>query len=94
MNLPQLRTHIERLDDRIVGLLNRRLELAQQIGDLKMQNGDKVYNRQRERQLLARLSARLAGPLTNQELRSIYQRILKASRDHQKRVLISRKDYF
>ncbi len=87
MSLHHLRKQIDRMDDQIVRLLIRRLELAQRIGNLKMRNGNKVYNRRRERQILSRLSTGLKGPLTDRELRSIYQRILKVSRDHQKRVL-------
>jgi len=85
MSLHQLRKHIDRLDDRIVRLLNRRLELAQRIGNLKMRNGGKVHDRKRENWILSRLTTGLKGPLTERELRSIYQCILKASRDHQKR---------
>lgn len=90
-SLPQLRKEIDRLDDRLVALLNRRLKLAERIGGLKALNGDRVYNPARERELLARLGARLRGPLIESELKSIYQRILKASRAHQQRMFLKSK---
>jgi len=90
-NLPQLRQQIDRVDDLIVALLNRRLKLAKKVGSLKARNGEKVYDPHREHELLARLWIRQKGPLNNRELRAIYQRIFRASRDHQRRVLGKRK---
>ncbi len=85
-NLPQLRKQVDLLDNQIVALLNHRLKLAEKIGGVKLHNGDKVYNPSRERELLSRLCGRLKGPLIEKELRAIYQRILQASRAHQKRM--------
>ena len=90
-SLPQLRKQIDLLDNQIVALLNHRLKLAEKIGGLKLHNGDKVYNPSRERELLSRLCGRLRGPLLESELRIIYQRILQASRAHQKRVFLKSK---
>jgi len=87
MSLDQLRKRIDRLDDRMVRLLNRRLCLAQRIGNLKIRNGNRIYDRNRERQILSRLCRNRKGLLTGRELRQIYQRILKVSRDHQKRIV-------
>ncbi len=86
-NLQQLRKRIDLLDNQIVSLLNRRLRLAQQVGNLKIQNGGRIYDPQREQQLLRQLCSTQKGPMPSNELRFIYQRILKASRNHQKRVL-------
>jgi len=86
-NLSQLRRQIDRLDNRIVALLNRRLKLAERVGDFKALNDGRVYDRRRERELMARLSARHRGPLQDKELREIYRHIFRASREHQRRVL-------
>lgn len=85
-SLSQLRKQIDRLDERIVMLLNRRFRLAEQIGGLKLRNGDKVYQHRREREILDRLSTQQDGPLTGPEVRAIYRRILLTSRAHQKRI--------
>ncbi len=87
LSLPQLRKQIDRLDNRIVALLNRRLCLVEKVGRVKALNGDKVYDRDREKKLLARLRARQKGPLSDEELQEIYLGIFQASREHQKRVL-------
>ena len=85
MSLPHLRKQIDRLDNRIVALLNRRLSLAEKIGGLKALNGHKVYDRHREKEVLERLS-RKKGTLTHAQLKLIYQSILRISRDHQRKV--------
>lgn len=91
LNLLQLRKRIDRLDDHIIVLLNRRLRLAEKIGGLKARNGERVYNPERERKLLTRLCTNQKGPLKDAELRAIYRQIFQASRDHQARVLKKRK---
>ncbi len=85
-NLLQLRKQIDQLDDRLVKLLNRRLRLAEKIGDFKAHHRNSVYNRYREHTLLKRLCTHQQGSLTAKELHAIYQCILQASRNHQKRV--------
>ncbi len=85
-SLLQLRKQIAQIDDQIVMLLNRRLERAHQIGPIKAPRGEKIYNQARERKLLARLSKGGKGLLADKEMRSIYQRILIISRNHQARV--------
>jgi chorismate mutase len=86
-NVPllKIRKCIDRLDDQIVRLLKRRLRYVQQVGEIKAGKGDKVYDPRREREILARLCGRHPGALKSQELKSIYLRILKVSRDHQRR---------
>jgi monofunctional chorismate mutase len=85
-SLPKLRKQIDRLDDQIVDLLNRRLYCAKKIGSIKAANGHKVYDRSREKEVLERI-ARKKGVLTSSQLKSIYQAVLRASRAHQRRLL-------
>jgi chorismate mutase/prephenate dehydratase len=85
-SLPQLRKQIDRVDDRIVILLNRRLQLAEKVGRVKALNGEKIYNPKREHDLLQRLARQRKGPLKNGELRRVYERILSLSRAYQTRV--------
>jgi shikimate dehydrogenase len=89
MSLPQLRKQIDKLDDRIVGLLNHRLKLAKKIGNLKAQNGDKIYDPHREKELLTRLTQK-KGALTQMDFVSIYRIILKASRNQQRKAVRSK----
>jgi chorismate mutase / prephenate dehydratase len=83
--LLQFRKEIDRLDDRIVGLLNRRMKLVENVGNLKALNGNRVYDRSREKQILARLCSDKKNLLKERDLRLIYKKILAVSRQHQRK---------
>ena len=59
-----LRRQIDRLDDRVLGLLNRRARLVQAIGAAKSKTRASVYAPAREKAVLARLVDANRGPLT------------------------------
>ena len=85
---PQLRTlrrQIDRLDQRLLSLLNRRARLALRVGALKHRNGRQVFDPKREREILARLRAANAGPLPAAAIAAIYREILKRSRQLERR---------
>jgi len=75
--LKKFRALIDALDDRMLGLLNRRAALAQEIGRAK--NGPK-YRPEREARILRRLVQRDRGPLPQQALTRIYTEIMSACR--------------
>jgi chorismate mutase/prephenate dehydratase len=77
--LAALRTQIDALDNRIIGLLNERASLAQQVGHVKAQHALRAYAPERERQLLESLSQRNPGPLSSDSLTLIYKEIISAS---------------
>lgn len=79
-SIASFRRHIDRLDDQILRLLNRRAAYSQRIGRQKVRTQGTVYDPVREKQLLARLLAANAGPLQSDHVRAIYREILSASR--------------
>ncbi len=76
-SLERLRQDIDRIDDRILGLLNERARLAQAIGHLK--NGS-VYRPEREAQVIRRLLAANAGPLPAEAVEQLFREIMSACR--------------
>lgn len=84
MNLQKLRQQIDKIDLRLLALLNARTKLAEKVGKLKRASGQAVFAPEREEILLRRLAAGNPGPLPNESLRSIYREILSASRSRQK----------
>ena len=79
-----LRKDIDQVDQQLLTLLNKRFDIALQIGELKRAAGQTQYYRpEREKQLLSRLMALNKGPLTDEGLLSIYQAILSFSRQLQ-----------
>ena len=88
-DLRQLRDAIDAIDGKLLGLLNDRARLAQEIGRIKERNGAPVYAPERAEQLLARLGEKSAGPLTPAAIRAIYVEIMSVSLALEKEMLVA-----
>ncbi len=77
--LGALRRDIDRLDDRIVDLINRRYRLAEKVGKWKQGKGLKIYVPEREKSLLDRLEKANPGPMSAATLRAIYREIISGA---------------
>lgn len=88
-DLRQLRDAIDTIDGKLLGLLNDRARLAQEIGLIKERNGSPVYAPERAEQLLARLSEKSTGPLTPAAIRAIYVEIMSVSLALEKEMLVA-----
>jgi chorismate mutase/prephenate dehydratase len=80
-DLARLGAEIDEVDRRIVALLNERAELVRAIGHEKLALGRRfVRDRQREREVLLRVSMANAGPTPQADLLAIYRRLIAAAR--------------
>ena len=77
--LDNLRKKIDKLDDEMVELLNRRSRIVLDVGNIKRSQKVKFYKPDRERQILERLASHNKGPFPNDALKAIYREILSAS---------------
>jgi chorismate mutase / prephenate dehydratase len=75
-----LRTQIDAVDRDLLGLLNRRAALAQQVGELKKLTGGVVFRPEREAQVIDGLKATNAGPLQSDSVAPIWREIMSACR--------------
>jgi chorismate mutase/prephenate dehydratase len=80
MDIEQLRQEIDTLDREIVARLNRRAELARQIGALKADQQTATFAPGREEQVLARARQSNEGPLPVAAIEAIYREIISACR--------------
>ncbi len=79
--LARLRTEIDELDRRIVALINERNELVRAIGHEKLAIGRRyVRDREREREVLLRVSIANSGPTPQADLLSIFRRLIASAR--------------
>jgi len=76
--LNQFRAQINRLDDELLTLVNRRAALAQQIGHLK--EDGVVLRPEREAQVVRRLQAANAGPLSNAAIAALFTEVMSQCR--------------
>lgn len=77
--LDKLRKNIDKIDDELLGLLNKRAGYVLEVGRIKRNLKSKFYKPDRERQILDRLSRNNTGPFPNDALKAIYREILSAS---------------
>ncbi len=76
--LKECRDEIDRLDNEMLQMLNRRATLAQQIGHLK-ENGV-VLRPEREAQVLLRLQGKNRGPLSNDAVAALFTEVMSQCR--------------
>ncbi len=78
--LPSLRLQIDALDRQLLKLLNQRAGLAQQVGDIKKQEGSAVFRPEREAQVIEGLKNVNEGPLQTESIAPIWREIMSACR--------------
>ena len=78
--LGKIREAIDELDSDLLRLLNRRMELALEVGRIKQAHGLPLFHPEREEIIFERLTGANPGPLTKDSLRTIYREIFAASR--------------
>ena len=89
MTLEELRSRIDVLDRQLVELLNERARAAQMVGHLKAATSLPVYEPNREKIVYANVRAANTGPLPDNELQHIYERIIDVMRALQRNELAS-----
>jgi chorismate mutase-like protein len=78
------RAGIDSVDCRIVQLLNERTSIVQEIGRIKSVAHLPVYEPRREDQVFANVTDNNKGPLPDDALRRIFERIIDEMRKVQK----------
>ncbi|QDL37026.1 prephenate dehydratase [Rhodoferax sediminis] len=78
--LAQLRTQIDAADRELLALLNRRAELANEVGEIKRAEGSPVFRPEREAEVIHGLQSSNPGPLKPGNVASIWREIMSACR--------------
>ena len=77
MSMEDLRKQIDRIDEELLSLLNRRAECALRIGEEKRRVGAPLLDPGRETHVLARVKKLNGGPLSPAQVGAIYAVIMK-----------------
>jgi chorismate mutase-like protein len=86
--LEDLRHDIDRVDEVIVRLLNERARVVCEIGRLKKETGQPVYQPDREKQVLAHVRGiAVEGPLGADAIARLFERIIDEARTLERRVV-------
>jgi len=83
--LADWRARIDLLDEQIVKLISERAAAANAIGEIKHRNAMAVYEPGREKVVIDHVCRVNPGPLPNEEITHIYERLLDVMRALQKK---------
>jgi chorismate mutase/prephenate dehydratase len=79
-SLDDLRRELDRVDTELVAAINRRAEIARQIGEKKRGGSQNVFDPAREAQVLQQAQENNPGPLSDSTVRAVFREIVSASR--------------
>ena len=86
MGIDKLRAEIDKLDDELAALLQRRAALAKEIGALKQ--GAPAYRPEREAEILRRV-AQKPGPLSAERVAAVFREVISACRGLEEAIRVS-----
>ena len=83
MDIADWRKKIDELDHRLVEMLNERAQCAREIGKLKKNSSMPIYEPDRERIVFDNIARYNPGPLSDIQLRQVYERLIDVMRQIQ-----------
>ena len=85
MTIEEWRAKIDALDRRLVELLSERAQCALAVGKIKNSQNIEVFDPERERQIILNILRENKGPLDDDALRRIFERVIDECRriEHQ-----------
>ncbi|MEO1958480.1 MAG: prephenate dehydratase [Nautiliaceae bacterium] len=92
MNLSELRKEIDRIDNELIRLLNKRMEIVKKVGELKNNTNAPIYRPEREKEIIDRLteiSKKEGGILGKEEIEAIFLEIFATSRSLERKERIA-----
>jgi len=81
MELGEIRKKIDTIDDKLLKLLNDRMELVHEVGELKRGSGSSIYRPEREKAIIQRLNKINNGRLTPSAIEAIFLELFAVSRN-------------
>jgi monofunctional chorismate mutase len=86
MNIDELRKEINGIDEQLLSLFERRMEIAEEIGRYKKENSLPIYDAERERAVLRRMYE-VAKPETAEYVEPLFLSLMEMSRDYQSKLI-------
>lgn len=86
-DLLELRDEIDSIDNQIVELYEKRMEISEQVAEYKISTGKKVFDKEREVSKLNTLSGKASNSFNSHGLRELFEQIMAMSRKKQYQLL-------
>ncbi len=87
MDISDWRDEIDRIDEELVKLLNRRSACALEIGRIKRELNIPIYSPNRETEVIRHVTGLNEGPLEMGAIRRLFERIIDESRSLERTVV-------
>ena len=87
MDLLELRARIDAIDEQIVELYEKRMDISRQVAEYKVSAGKKVFDRQREAQKLEKVKSLTHNGFNAQGIVELFEQIISMSRKLQYQLL-------
>ncbi len=86
-DLLEIRNQIDETDREITALYQKRMELAAEVAEYKIQTGKKVFDKVREREKLEKVSSLVQGSFLKNGVRELFEHLMSISRKRQYQLL-------
>lgn len=88
LSLQDLRLQLDQIDDQIVSLYEKRMDVCARVGEYKVRSGRKVFDRQREAEKLQDVSSKASSEFNKKGIKELYQQLMSMSRKLQYQQLV------
>lgn len=90
MDLLELRKEIDEIDEQIVSLYEKRMDISRQVAEYKIGTGKKVFDKEREEAKLQAVKALTHNEFNSHGIEELFEQIMSMSRKLQYRLLTER----
>ena len=87
MDLLNLRQEIDHIDSQLVSLYEQRMNISKQVAEYKIENGKKVFDKQREVEKLAKVKSMTHNEFNSHGIEELFEQIMSMSRKLQYQLL-------
>lgn len=85
--LTELRTQIEEIDEKLVALMKRRIQVVHQIGKVKAEKNLPVRDAKREEKVIEHILSIPHAPMKSSALKDLFQTIMRICREAQQPII-------
>lgn len=86
--LEELRIQLDQVDEEMVHLFEKRMQLCREVGEYKVKNGRRVLDRQREKEKLLDVAGKVTGEFNKKGVQELYEQLMSMSRKLQYQQLV------
>ena len=87
MDLADLRVKIDEIDEQIVDLYEKRMDISRQVAEYKIETGKQVFDKKREEEKLRKVKSLTHNDFNSHGIEELFEQIMSMSRKLQYRLL-------